>query len=199
MSGKKDGHTKDLHKYSEKLGRDLTQSFINLIYKDNIYLGKWDRNDCSAILHNLIKEFNIKNLCSFHVLASEIDYVNQHQYKFYETLKNSNRKKIFIAHDGLKSMMSFLNASVMITVPKINAFDNIEEIKSKCLKEYVPDAIYIYCVGMNTKLLINHILENFNDSTHLDVGSAFEPFQNNKTRSKHISTDQLLNFYKNLL
>lgn len=199
MSGQKHGHTKDLHNYSEKLGKRLVDSYSKLSNCDKVFLGKWDRNNCHEILDRLVEYFKTKNLCSFHILSSELNYVNDYQYKFYETLKNTKRKKIFVAHEGLKKMTSFLNSDEMIVIPKINAFDSIEQIEDSCLKSYVPNAIYIYCAGMNTKLLISKVLENHKDSTHIDVGSAFEPYYNTKTRSKHMSSEVLTSFYKNLL
>lgn len=199
MHGKSEGRTKDLHDYSTELGNELLNSLKTFVNRENVFLGKWDRNDCEIILKSYIDQLNIKNLCSFHILSSESNYVNQYQYNFYKTLKTSNRKKVFVAHEGLKKMSSFLNSDEMVLIPKINAFNEIERIKETCLKTYEPNSIYIYCAGMNTKILISNTLEKFKDSTHLDIGSAYEPFVNNITRSKHMNSVELNNFYKDLL
>lgn len=199
MHGKTEGRTKDLHNYSTELGNELLNALKKFVNRENVFLGKWDRNACAVILNSYIEQLNIKNLCSFHILSSESDYVNQHQYNFYKTLKESNRKKVFVAHEGLKKMSSFLNSDEMILIPKINAFNEIEKIKEACLQSYEPNSIYIYCAGMNTKVLIGNTLEKFKDTTHLDIGSAYEPFVNNITRSKHMNSPELNNFYKDLL
>lgn len=200
MTGTYHGHTKDKHSYSKELSADLITAFINLCEYDNVYMGRWDRSNHERLLNNLISKYNIqKQFVSFHILSSEMDYINAYQYKFYETIKYSKRKKIFVAHEGLAPMLTFLNTDNMVTIPKINAYDHIQNIKSQCISMYEPNAIYVYCAGMNTKVLIDSTISEYTDTTHIDVGSAFEPFFNTGTRSKHVTSEYLQTYYEQLL
>lgn len=200
MSGTYKGHTKDKHDYSKELSQDLNTAFLSLCNRPDTYMGKWDTDHNTHILLRIIERESIqKKFVGFHLLDSDKININEHQYLFYKTIKESKRKKIFVANDGLTRMTSFLNIDEMITIPKINAYNAIEGIKQACLQSYVKDAIYIYCAGMNTKLLINEMTMRHPDSTHIDVGSAFEPFYNNRTRSGHASNEYLQTFFKDLL
>lgn len=201
MHGRYCGSQCDNHEYSRALSDDLIKAFKFLILHDDVYIGAWDRsNSGAAHLEDFIEKFQVaKELVSFHPFASEEEYINEYQYEFYCTLKTSKRKKVFVANNGLEPIMALLGADEWVQIPKITAYNELSAISEKCLAAYASDAIYIYAAGMIKESLIMDMLIAHPDTTHIDVGASYEPFFNGPTRSRHVTSAFLQEFYRELL
>lgn len=140
----------DGHNYSAKLGKGLKDAFEYL--KDKIQIVEFaDQAEYNILLHRT--DNNLEQLVSF-----------------YNSIKNSNRKKILIAPRRLEKISKLLRAE-FVEIPEVNAFDQYDFIMDNI--PIVKNAIYLFCAGMPAKLMIAD-LHKKNEATYLDCGSAFD-------------------------
>jgi len=176
----------DDHPYGQKLGDALEDSFLYLSKLDRSYLGGWiDMMPNKDIL----KKFRINANYEMLIHTS----ITPEKYAFYNAVKQSKRKKIFIGPERLGEVKNFLNINQMIKVPLVNAFSyNFNLVPEK-------DAIYIFSAGMTSKVWITKLLRQNKEITCIDCGSAFDPLFYGVTRTRQIDIKILRDFYSELL
>lgn len=171
MNGDQGGNC-DGHPYSQELGKRLKESFEYLSDKANIVM--------------------FDNQQAYNVLLHRIDSNLEQVKDFYTTIKNSSRKKIFIAPKRLSRAARILNAQ-HIEVPEINAFVSYAEIFRNI--PIIENAIYLFCAGMPSKLMIADLVRVNLKATYLDCGSAFDPIIG-QTRTFQISKKEIEDLYR---
>jgi hypothetical protein len=118
---------------------------------------------------------------------------SKEKYSFYETIKFSNRKKVFVGPKMLSEVKEFLNIDEMVEIPETNAFSYEFNIEPE------DNTIYLFCAGMPTKVWISKLLKKNQNITCIDLGSALDPIFIGTTRTHQLLMDELKNFYRGLL
>jgi hypothetical protein len=196
------GKNCDDHPYSKKLGSLLEQSFVKLLRNYNdVYLAEW--------VDNLVKtresyvntnKLNPKFADYECFLTLDENMNDKKLVKFYQLIKNSKRKKIFVGPKKLKEVSGMLNLDEFIEVPLIDAFSKYDEVLKKLLNLGVEDDnIYILCCSMMSCLICSDLKEINNNITLLDIGSGFDPIFGEKTRPKQPSAEKCFKYYEEIL
>ena len=187
------GRNCDDHPYSEKLGKLLEKSFVKLLRNyDDVYLAEW--------VDNLVKTresyVNVNNLNPKFAdyecfLTLEENMHDDKLLKFYEILKNSKRKKVFVGPKKLKDVKGMLNIDKFIEVPLIDAFSKYDDVLKELINYGVDDDnIYILCCSMMSCLICSDLKDLNKKITLLDIGSGFDPIFSEKTRPKQPSAEK---------
>ena len=196
------GKNCDDHPYSKKLGKLLEESFVKLLRNyDDVYLAEW--------VDNLVKTresyVNVNNLKPKFAdyecfLTLEENMCDNKLLKFYELLKSSKRKKIFVGPKKLKDVKDMLNVDKFIEVPLIDAFSKYDEVLKELLNYGIDDDnIYLLCCSMMSCLICSDLKEVNNKITLLDIGSGFDPIFAEKTRPKQPTAEKCFEYYKKIL
>ena len=192
----------DDHPYSEKLGKLLEKSFVKLLRNyDDVYLAEW--------VDNLVKTresyVNVNSLNPKFAdyecfLTLEENMHDDKLLKFYEILKNSKRKKVFVGPKKLKDVEGMLNIDKFIEVPLIDAFSKYDDVLKELINYGVDDDnIYILCCSMMSCLICSDLKDINKKITLLDIGSGFDPIFSEKTRPKQPSAEKCFMYYKKVL
>ncbi len=196
------GRNCDDHPYSEKLGKLLEKSFVKLLRNyDDVYLAEW--------VDNLVKTresyVNVNSLNPKFAdyecfLTLEENMHDDKLLKFYEILKNSKRKKVFVGPKKLKDVEGMLNIDKFIEVPLIDAFSKYDDVLKELINYGVDDDnIYILCCSMMSCLICSDLKDINKKITLLDIGSGFDPIFSEKTRPKQPSAEKCFMYYKKVL
>ena len=196
------GRNCDDHPYSEKLGKLLEKSFVKLLRNyDDVYLAEW--------VDNLVKTresyVNVNSLNPKFAdyecfLTLEENMHDDKLLKFYEILKNSKRKKVFVGPKKLKDVEGMLNIDKFIEVPLIDAFSKYDDVLKELINYGVDDDnIYILCCSMMSCLICSDLKDLNKKITLLDIGSGFDPIFSEKTRPKQPSAEKCFMYYKKVL
>ena len=192
----------DDHPYSEKLGKLLEKSFVKLLRNyDDVYLAEW--------VDNLVKTresyVNVNSLNPKFAdyecfLTLEENMHDDKLLKFYEILKNSKRKKVFVGPKKLKDVKGMLNIDKFIEVPLIDAFSKYDDVLKELINYGVDDDnIYILCCSMMSCLICSDLKDLNKKIKLLDIGSGFDPIFSEKTRPKQPSAEKCFMYYKKVL
>jgi hypothetical protein len=208
----------DNHPYSSELQDKLNKAW-NYYCTDethNIFIAEWaDQPGSFGTPQNIVPQKNSNNpvftfyhqitdnkklnfkLVNFEILLQNT--LTQQKYNFFKSIKETDRKKVFVGPERLSQVQQFLNISTHIQVPLLNTFSKYNEILEQCKKVYSSNTIYIFSSGMPTKAIIYELLETYNDITCLDTGSGFDALFVGGTREGQLDKETLLHFYKDLL
>ena len=196
------GRNCDDHPYSEKLGKLLEKSFVKLLRNyDDVYLAEWVDNlvktrESYVNVNNLIPKFADYEC----FLTLEENMNDDKLLKFYEILKNSKRKKVFVGPKKLKDVEGMLNIDKFIEVPLIDAFSKYDDVLKELINYGVDDDnIYILCCSMMSCLICSDLKDLNKKITLLDIGSGFDPIFSEKTRPKQPSAEKCFMYYKKVL
>lgn len=161
----------DGHNYSDKLSKKLKESFDYLESLGAYVIDYGNQNDVNCLLHRSTNDL-------------------QKVKDFFVSIRNSERKKVYVAPRRLAIASYLLNAE-HIEVPLVNAFDKYDEIK------IIPedDTIYMFSCGMPAKCLIADLLKQNQNITCIDVGSSFDGFIQN-TRTFQATQEEMFELYK---
>lgn len=187
--------------YSKELSESLINSlatFDNLKDRKNIeiYLGLWEWN-LADILNTYIKlyqwKFDFTCYETFlHTHESLLDYT----FDFYNSIKNTKRKKIYVAPNRLKPAIDWLNIDKHIIVSESNAFDNYLDVKENLLDEITDNCIILYSSGLMSKVLISDVLKENTCTSNFDIGSGLDNVFLFNNRENQIDTNVLKQKYK---
>ena len=209
----------DQHVYSQELGTKLINAwnFFSTTNIKNVFIAEWgDQPGSFGVPQNIVPQKNINNpvYCFLNSLLKQKDTHNfnlvnfeillqntltKQKYNFFKSIKESNRKKIFIGPERLNQVCNFLNIDSHIQVPLPNSFNKYDLILEHCIQRVYNDCIFIFSSGMPTKSLIADLLKYKSDITCLDAGSGFDSLFVGGTREGQIDTLTLKNYYKDLL
>lgn len=198
-----EGENCDHHPYSKDLSVKLYDAWYFFNTLDNIYIAEWvghkpDMNNASIsekFQFDLISKTNIKvNFVNYEILLQNT--LCEEKYNFLKSLKNSNRKKIFVGPERLNGVVNFLNVDKFIHVPLINTFSKYDELLSTILNKVEDNSIFLFSCGLPSKSFIHKILEYNNNVTCLDFGSGFDSMFVGHTREGQIDGNFVKNYYK---
>jgi glycosyltransferase involved in cell wall biosynthesis len=179
------GKNCDGHDYSEALGKDLINAYTYLNKLPNSYITTWiDKIDYESPVKT--KSNGVGDMFLQTKLYKE-------KYDFYNALKLSKRKKVFIGPKRLKEVNKFLNTDEFIEIPETNCYLFNFDIKPE------KDTIYMFSAGMPSKVWIAQLLKLDSKITCIDFGSAFDPIFFKETRTGQLPTQILKDYYKKLL
>jgi hypothetical protein len=165
----------DGHAYSAGLGLALSEAYSYFSTNENIQIVLFDdQRIYNSLLHRP-------------------ENMGPDLYTFYHTIKTSPRKKVFIGPTRLGGVINFLNISEYHSVPLTNSYNQPFDIVP------VTDAIYLFCAGMPAKVWMHQLLQENEDITCIDLGSAMDPLFVGQTRTDQTPQHDLLNFYKDML
>jgi len=187
----------DKHPYTKELSDKLYDSWYFLSSLDNIYISLW--HTMSFYDELLSKTKNIKaNLIEtgYEILLQ--NNLTENKFNFLKSIKETNRKKIFIGPNRLKGVIDFLNINFFIEVPLINSFSEYEKVLNEIYTHIQDYSIFLFSSGMMTKSLIHKILEKNRNVTCLDIGSGFDSIFVGLTRSGQ-NPEKVKMFYQTLL
>jgi hypothetical protein len=209
----KEGINIDLHPYSKELGEKLVSAFTELV-KKGVYINDWfysnppinsrDEQNLNWYsnftgLHSADDNF-VKFIRPFELLMLgwgnvELPYL----FDFYETIKKSNRNKIYVGPDRLSGLQSLLNIDHYTVIPLINAFSSYDVILRDINDMIVDDSIIMLSVGLQSPAIANELL-NFNSNiTILDIGSGFDPLYFAQTRGRaQASVEEAKKYFEKL-
>ena len=196
------GKNCDDHPYSKILGKLIEESFVKLLRNyDDVYL--------ADLVDNLVKTresyVNVNNLKPKFAdyecfLTLEENMCDNKLLKFYELLKDSKRKKIFVGPKKLKDVKDMLNVDKFIEVPLIDAFSKYDQVLNELINYGIDNEnIYLLCCSMMSCLICSDLKEVNNKITLLDIGSGFDPIFAEKTRPKQPTAEKCFEYYKKIL
>jgi len=206
------GENADKHSYSKKLGDELKESLIFLSKGSNVFIADWFySNPCKYphdfdnknFLDNFLKENNLEPsfIQPFELLM--FGWENQkynYLFKFYQKIKQSNRKKVYICNEKFNSLKNILNINEFLNIPLINAYSEIDNIYNETIKIIEDNSIILMSVGMMSPILTNRLL-NYNENiTILDIGSGLDPLVLNSKNRGDVqgSHNEALEYFKNI-
>jgi hypothetical protein len=200
MNGE-NGHNCDLHPYSEKLGKSLIDSFLFLNKEfDDVYIADWADDNSTEIRDKLCEENDITpKFVYYDTMLHTVGQLDNYIYKFLALIKHSKRRKVFFGPSRLNGVDDMLNVTTHVEVPVVNAFQYYTEFSNWIEDNVSENDIFIFSAGMMSKVLIRDVRRINNHTTCIDMGSSFDPIFFRQTRLKQIPTNELRNFYRDLL
>lgn len=179
------GENCDKHPYSKLLATALKKSYKYLDTLPDTYIPVWI--DPINVPIPIKTKGNVIGNIFLH------QSVSKEKYSFYEALKFSSRKKVYIGPEYLSEVKSFLNVDEMVVIPKINSFSYEFNIEPE------ENTIYMFSAGMSSKVWIAKLLKKNKNITCIDFGSAFDPIFSGINRTKQLDMGTLRHFYRGLL
>lgn len=144
---------------------------------------------------DLISKTDIKvNFVNYEILLQNT--LCEEKFNFLKSIKDSNRKKIFVGPERLNGVVNFLNVDKFIQVPLINTFSKYDELLPNILNEIEDNSIFLFSCGLPSKSFIHKILEKNNNVTCLDFGSGFDSMFVGHTREGQIDGNFVKKYYK---
>lgn len=200
MTKKGTGTNCDGHPYHIKLGEKLLEAWAYYASSDqNIYIGEWASNDnIRKFLDGLINQHKPKfTFTEFEILLQNT--ITTEKYNLLNTIKTSDRNKIFVGPKRLSEVQKFLCVDHIIEVPLIDSYSEYNNILEECKKLIVPGTIILYSAGMPTKVLVKDILVYNSEVTNIDFGSSFDAIFVGNTREGQPDPAVLKMLYKDLI
>ena len=93
---------------------------------------------------------------------------------FYDIIKNSPRKKFYVAPAKLAPVAKYLGCS-HILCPEVIDEASAYFLGTGLVELIEKDCIVLFSAGLWAKVLIADCMRNEKNATHIDVGSAFDP------------------------
>lgn len=129
--------------------------------------------------------------CILHRNTNNLDAVKE----FWGAIRDSDKPKVFVGPKRLKPAADMLKAE-FVEVPLVNAFAEYERIREQLLWKAKGEAIFVFCAGMTSKVLIAELLKGQPNLTCIDAGSAFDPlFVEGGTRTEQLPRELLKREY----
>ncbi len=72
-----------------------------------------------------------------------------------------------------------------ITIPEAGCFDILDDVKEQCQQEAAPGRVMLFMASVMTNILIHELYPGNEDTSFLDIGSAFDPYCGVRTRTYH--------------
>lgn len=196
----------DQHPFSLELSKQLKQSIKELSIKDNVYFADWffdnffkysDEKSDKLFMNNLVNKINYIRPFEL-IMAGWGNLETPFLKRFYKTISESKRHKIYVGPERLKTLKYFLKLDDFIDVPLINAYKLHQITLKKVLNICKEDSIILISIGMSSPVLINDILKSFPNVTILDVGSGLDPVAGFDTRGFPQGTPEQVKKYFNI-
>ena len=178
------GRTLDGQNYSFELNLALRKAYAELGQREDTYLTNWKdwlekENDGRILLHRENRDWTPLRA-------------------FYGAIRASFRKKVFIGPSKLYGVARMLKAD-FIKVPPTDAIDHHASIWEELRGQLEDGGIYLFSVGMLSKVLISDALKVNSNITCIDTGSSFDPIFLGNTRTMQAPQVELRKLYADIL
>jgi len=207
------GENVDKHPYSFELSENLKYSLIELSNRFNVFIADWFYSNPPKYPHDFINKSYLNEFIDQHNIIKlnlvqpfellmlgwgnlEYDYL----FKFYQKIKQSNRKKLYICNEKFNVLKNILNIDQFINIPLINAYSEIDNIYNEVIKIIENNCVILMSVGMMSPVLINRLLNYNKNITILDIGSGLDSLVlDYKNRGDEQSShNEAINYFNNL-
>ena len=160
--------------YTCNLGDKVRESFIYLSKQPNVMLGVWHDSSASKFWQGLV-DYKL-NWVNYHtVIIDSLD--SPDKLMLFKAIKESSRKKIYIANPLLKRAIPLLNIDLHVEVDYSNWFDtSYDSVFSKVRDAVVSDSntIIMTSAGMGAKYLISDLHKLYPNAIFIDIGCALD-------------------------
>lgn len=194
------GENCDCTPYTRNLGDNLRESFIYLSKQPNAMLGAWHNSESLVFWEGLVD--HTLTWVNYHTII--LDSLNtSEKLLLFKAIKESSRKKIYIANPLLKRAIPLLNIDVHIEVDYSNWFESnyaaiISSVKSAV--ENDSNTIILASAGMGAKVLISNLHKLFPNAIYIDIGSTLDLLCTKRdSRGWNISYNDLVNYFKSII
>lgn len=134
----------------------------------------------------------------YNILLARHDQNLDAQKAFWSAIRERECVKVFVGPHRLRPAARMLKAE-WVAVPLQIGWNDYPTMKPWLLAKAKPGAIFIFCAGMYSKVLIAELLAACPDISCIDAGSAFDPLFVGRTRTEQLPMDLLLMEYRELL
>lgn len=216
-----DGCNCDGDKYSEKMGKELIESFIILcdLYNsknENIYIGRW--HSCIEKIIGYYGSIYYDYLLNNNKTIKDIPFVDYHfcynyhpfvfkennLYDFVKIIRESNKFKILITNNNNEKLNIVFNTNFFLKIQNncwYEKYENVYNYVDKILSLH-EDAIILIAGGLASKILIKDLSLKYNKASFIDIGSGFDLLATKKlsrcSEIQHTYNDEF-EYYKDLL
>jgi hypothetical protein len=184
----------DYQSYSLQLSIKLIEAYLFFTLKENVFIGEWNFGDIyEDILKNILNRNNLKLQYAPYSTMLNVEGGRLDELKsLYETIGNSNKRKVYICPEKLNGAKSLLKCDVL-NIPEREAFYQYEHIVTHLLNSDYE--IFLYSAGLLSKVLISDIMKKNPNTTHIDIGSGLDNLFVGETRSSQVEYNELNKFY----
>lgn len=163
MAGEK-GANCDGHPYSQELAWKLKMAFSSL---EKMTAPRKGRTWVNVVPFADQGFFN----CILHRPDNVFDAVKA----FWGAVRESTAHKVFVGPARLQGVADLLKAGTFVEVPLVNAFAEYYDLRERLMWHAKSGAIFVFCAGFVSKVLIANLLERQPNMSCIDAGSAFDP------------------------
>lgn len=190
--------------YTKNLGEKMREAFLYCSQQPNAMMGAWHDSSDSVFWEGL---GNSKvNWVDFHTVLidnnKKID-ANNDRLELFKALKESDRKKIYVANPNMHKAKDLLNLDYHIQINPTNWFDTEYESVFSSIRNAISsddETIVLTSAGMGAKYLISDLHKLYPKAIYVDIGSGLDLICTKKsTRSYNPSYTALCNYLKPIL
>jgi len=170
------GYNCDGTPYTYNLGTKLKESLKYIVKQPNNMIGKWPVERVYNYWQSLVD--TPINYVDYHTVLNDTESINNtDKLELLKSIKESTRKKIYIANPLLKRSKILLNIDLHIEVGFSNWFETDYErvYKTVCsMIESDTNTLIIISAGIGAKPLIADLHKLYPNAIYIDVGSALD-------------------------
>jgi hypothetical protein len=204
-----DGANCDGVNYTRNIGEKVNLSFIYNSQQPNSMIGAWHDTSDKVYWEGLLYGAGSLpvNWVDFHTVIidnnSPIHTQLSDKLELYKAIKNSPRRKIYIANENMYKSKEIFSIDFHIKIHPSNWFDRdydsiFNEIKQKI--ENDSNTMILFSGGMGAKYLLSELHKLYPNAIYIDVGSAFDTISTGKyTRSRYSSYNDLKEYLKPIM
>jgi hypothetical protein len=171
-----DGHNCDGTPLTHNLGVRLRESLQYIVKQPNSMIGKWHTPTVYNFWQSLV-DIPI-HYVDYHTVINDKECVNNtDKLELFKSIKESSKKKIYIANPLLKRSKILLNIDDHIEVDYSNWFEtHYESVRDSVCSSIKSDSntIIMTSAGIGAKPLIADLHMLFPNAIYIDIGSALD-------------------------
>jgi len=196
--------------YTRNLGEKVIESFIYNSQQKNTMVGvkSWDYCAPKSFFESVLPSGSAPvNWVDYHTVIIDNDTPIQQQssekLELYKAIKESTRRKIYIANPKMYKSKEIFNIDHHIEVHPSNWFDNEFETVFNSIKEKIENdtnTMILCSAGMGAKYLVTALHKLYPNAIYIDIGSAFDTICTGiRTRTCYSSYEELSNYLKPII
>ena len=196
-----DGGNCDGTPYTKNLGDKLREAFVYIYKQPNVMLGAWHDSSAVEFWNGLVEGAPV-NWVHYHtVLIDSLDSTDK--LLLFKAIKESSRKKIYIANPLLKKALPLLNIDTHVEVDYSNWFDTNYDAVFSSIKSAVENdsnTIILTSAGMGAKYLITDLHKLYPNAIYIDIGSGLDTICTKRdSRGYSPQYDALRNYLQSII
>lgn len=188
------------HAYSPEAAEDLMKAYR--VLREHAYLGDWKWNAQAEKLALENRYGPIANPVFYDaILFHENWWLTETLRSFYDAIRNSRRKKIYIANKKLAKAQHFLGLDYFTEVPERDAYTCkdavLKQLKFLLSVEKGPVMVLTSC-SILAKVIAAFVVEFRPNAIVIDLGSALDPLFIGNTRAQESNNSNLAKQFFNI-